>query len=114
MTSTSPGPATDISRAAVLVVSPITAKLRRPRVPTLPTTACPVLTPTRNAGQSGWRGEHGAAGVDDRERGAGGPVRVVGLVAPDVEDRHHRVAGELLDLAARRVDHRARPPPSTR
>ena len=35
-------------------MSPITAKLRRPTAPTLPTTAVPVLTPARKIGQPGW------------------------------------------------------------
>ena len=39
--------------AAWFVASPIAAKLRWSAVPTLPTTAGPVLTPTRKRGQSG-------------------------------------------------------------
>ena len=54
-----PGSPADISRAATLLVSPIAAKLSRPATPTLPTTAGPVLTPTRNVGQSGWASASG-------------------------------------------------------
>ena len=41
-----------------------------------------------------------AKGVLERESGAGGSPRVVGLVAPTVEDRYDAVADELLHHAA--------------
>ncbi len=50
-----------MSRAAVLIVSPIAAKLWRAFEPTLPTTAGPVLAPTRKIGQLGWFAATGRA-----------------------------------------------------
>jgi hypothetical protein len=49
--TTSPGGAVAYSRAARLMVSPITVKLRWRSAPTLPTTAGPVFTAIRNRGQ---------------------------------------------------------------
>ena len=105
-TVTSPGSPRDINRDAVFVVSPITAKLRRPTAPTLPTTAVPVLTPARKIGQPGW-----VAAIDRPAAtiASGGPRRaigVVGLLGRRVEGRHDPVAGELLDHAAVRIDDR--------
>ena len=95
-----------MSRAAVLVVSPMTPKLRVRREPTLPTTAGPVLTPTRNVGQVGCASASGPAGPDDGEAGRRGALGVVRLVAAGIEDRHDAVADEVLDDAAGRIDDR--------
>jgi hypothetical protein len=53
--STWPGRALVSNRAATLTASPIALKLRSSSLPMLPTSAGPVLTPTRNSGSPGPR-----------------------------------------------------------
>ena len=53
--TTWPASATSSRRAARLTVSPMAVKLRNSSLPMLPIRAGPVLTPTRNRGQSGSR-----------------------------------------------------------
>ena len=45
-----------------------------------------------------------AAPIADRERGADGPLGIVLVRDRRAEDRHHRVADELLDRAAAALD----------
>ena len=94
----SPGSAACCSRAATLTASPVA---RLPPARASPTTTAPVLTPTRIAIS---RPRSRAEGrVQGRQRdlhlggGADGPERVVLVDDRDAEDRHDRVADELLD-----------------
>ena len=101
----SPGAAAAWRRAAWFVASPIAAKLRWSAVPTLPTTAAPVLTPTRKRGQSGCCAESVALGSLQRERRAGCANRVIGLLSGCVEHDHDGVAREPLDQPVLTPEH---------
>ena len=88
-------------------MSPNTPWIRWPRSPTIPASTGPLLSPTRNCGQSGCVGADRLRAPLQLERGARGVQRVVGLVAALVEDGEDLIADEVLHLAAEPLgDHR--------
>ena len=87
--NTSPAPAACSSRAATLTASPVTSVSPSP-----PTTTSPVLIPMRASSPCSAM----AARISDGR--AHGAQRVVLVRDGDPEDRHHRVADELLHRAA--------------
>ena len=75
-------------------MSPIAEKLRIWAAPTFPTSAGPVLRPTRNRGRVVGRGQAANRPLH-RQRGARRTQRVIRLRVRGVEDGHERVADEL-------------------
>ena len=78
-------------------MSPIAVKLCCSAAPTFPITAGPLLTPTRNRGQSGRPAATASRSLREGECGPRRAQRVIRLVGGRVEDDHHRVACEALD-----------------
>ena len=88
----SPGAAACSSRAATFTASPVASRS------SVPVTTSPVLTPIRPVdAELGQRVAH-------LDRRAARPQRVVLVHDRNAEDRHHRVADELLHRAAVRLD----------
>src|SRR4030095_2453038 len=108
--TTWPASATSCSRRAPrLTVSPMAVKLRNSSLPMLPMRAGPVLTPTRNRGQSGSRSATAPVADSIPRAGPAGAQGVVGLAGRGVEQGHDGVADELHDRAPVGQQHRHGP-----